>query len=56
MLGIMDDPFNPTFRFKFRSSKAVYYTYVNAYYTNNNFTTDFIKYLLKILCKWIQSL
>ena len=41
--GHTDDPFNPTLDLNFGVPKAVYYTYVNAYYTNNNFYNRFHK-------------
>jgi hypothetical protein len=47
--GHTDDPFNPTIDLNFGLPKEVYYTYVNTYFTTNNFYNRFHKYYIENL-------
>jgi len=47
--GHTDDPMNPTIDLNFGLPKEVFYTYPNAYFTNNNLYNRFHKYYLDTL-------
>lgn len=48
--GHTDDPFNPTLDLNFGTPKEVYYTFVNTYFTDNNFYNRFhSKYLNNLI-------
>lgn len=48
--GHTDDPFNPTLDLNFGTPKEVYYNFINAYFTDNNFYNRFhSKYLNNLI-------
>lgn len=47
--GHTDDPMNPTLDLNFGTPKEVFYSYPNAYFTNNNLYNRFHKYYLETL-------